>query len=386
MSLKSDVEAASPFIPYARQSVDEADIAAVVEVLRSPWLTTGPRVAGFEAAFAEAVGTAHAVALSSGTAALHAMLAALGVGPGDEVIVPPMTFAATANCVLFQGATPIFADVDADTLLIDPAAVERAITPASRAIIAVDYAGQPCDYPALRSIAERHGVALLADACHSLGGALDERPVGSLARMSAFSLHPVKPITAGEGGVVSTDDGRLAEAMRRFRNHGINSDHRSREAEGTWFYAMESLGYNYRITDIQCALGRSQLTRLADFSARRRAIAARYDEAFGALAALAPLAQREGALSAYHLYVVRLAEGVDRGALFAALRDRGIGVNVHYIPVHLHPYYGERLGYGRGLCPVAERAYERILSLPLYPAMSDAEVERVIETVAEVME
>lgn len=384
--MKSERGEAAAFIPYGRQSLDEGDIAAVVEVLRSDWLTTGPKVDAFEAAFAEAAGSNHAVALSSGTAALHAMVAALDIGPGDEVIVPPMTFAATANCALFQGATPVFADVDPDTLLIDPGAVEAAITPATRAVIAVDYAGQPCDYDALRALTEPRAIHLLADACHSLGATLDGRPAGSLAHMSAFSLHPVKPITAGEGGVVTTDDAALAAAVRRFRNHGISSDHRAREAEGTWFYAMESLGYNYRLSDIHCALGLSQLAKLGDWTERRRAIADRYDEAFAERSHLTPLARRPEAASAWHLYVVRLAEGIDRKGVFEALRARGIGVNVHYIPVHLHPYYRERLGTAPGLCPVAEAAYERLLSLPIFPAMSDGDVERVVEAVIDVME
>ncbi|GAB6042447.1 UDP-4-amino-4,6-dideoxy-N-acetyl-beta-L-altrosami ne transaminase [Endothiovibrio diazotrophicus] len=384
--MTGELERAPAFIPYGRQWVDEADVVAVSEVLRSDWLTTGPMVGRFENAFAAVAGSAHAVALANGTAALHAMVAALGIGPGDEVIVPAMTFAATANCALFQGATPRFADVDPATLLLDPAAVEALVTPSTRAVIAVDYAGQPCDYPALEAIAERHGIELLADACHSLGGALAGRPVGSLARMSAFSLHPVKPITAGEGGVVTTDDDVLAEAVRRFRNHGIATDHRAREALGTWSYAVETLGYNYRLSDIHCALGLSQLGRLAAWTERRREIAERYDRAFAELTALAPLARRVGAGSAWHLYVVQLAEGADRKGVFEALRRWGIGVNVHYIPLHLHPYYRERLGVEPGLCPVAERAYERILSLPIFPAMGEDEVSRVIAAVIDAME
>lgn len=384
--MKGDGGEIPAFIPYGRQWVDEADVEAVVEVLRSDWLTTGPKVAAFEAAFAEVAGTAHAVALSSGTAALHAMIAALGIGPGDEVIVPSMTFAATANSALFQGATPLFADIDPDTLLIDPASVAARITPATRAVIAVDYAGQPCDYSALRAITEPRGIHLLADACHSLGGTLDGRPAGALAEMSAFSLHPVKPVTSGEGGMVTTDDGDLAETMRRFRNHGIASDHRAREAEGTWFYTMETLGYNYRLSDIQCALGLSQLKKLGEWTARRRAIAECYDEAFADLPNVTPLALRADAESAWHLYVIRLADGIDRKGVFEALRGRGVGVNVHYIPVHLHPYYRERLGTALGLCPVAEAAYERILSLPIFPAMSDGEVARVIDAVNDSVE
>jgi len=375
-------------IPYGRHWIEEDDVAAVVRALRSGWLTTGPLVPEFERAFAHAAGVNHAVALSSGTAGLHAAMHALGVGPGDEVIVPPITFVATANCAVFQGARPVFADVEPDTLLIDPAEVERKISRRTRAIIAVDYAGHPCEYDRLAEVARSHGVALVADACHSLGARFRERPVGSLARLNVFSLHPVKAITAGEGGVVTTDDPSLADRMRRFRNHGISLTAREREARDTWAYEVTELGYNYRITDIQCALGLSQIRKLDRWTERRRQIARRYDEAFRGLPQAAPLAVRSWAEPAYHLYVLRLnpaALKADRGEIFHRLRSRGIGVNVHYIPVHLHPYYQERFGTGPGLCPVAEAAYERLLTLPLFPAMTDQDVERVIGEVAGVL-
>ncbi len=375
-------------IPYGRHWIEDDDVAAVVKALRSGWLTTGPLVPEFEEAFARATGANHAVALSSGTAGLHAAMHALGVGPGDEVIVPPITFVATANCAVFQGARPVFADVEPDTLLIDPDDVERKITGRTRAIIAVDYAGHPCDYDRLAEIARSRGVALVADACHSLGGRFRERPVGSLARLNVFSLHPVKAITAGEGGVVTTDDPSLADRMRRFRNHGMSLTARDREARDTWMYEVTELGFNYRITDVQCALGLSQLGKLDRWTERRRRIARRYDEAFRDLPQAQPLAVRPWAEPAYHLYVLRLnpaALRTDRGEIFRRLRSRGIGVNVHYIPVHLHPYYRERFGTGPGLCPVAEAAYERLLTLPLFPAMTDHEVERVIREVAGVL-
>lgn len=374
-------------IPYGKHRIEEEDIAAVVEVLRSDWLTTGPKVEEFERAFAEFVGAREAVAVSSGTAALHAAIHAIGIGPGDEVIVPPMTFAATANCVVFQGGTPVFADVDPDTLLLDPAQVEARIAPRTKAIIAVDYTGQPCDYDALRVIADRHGLALVADACHSLGGAYKGRAVGTLADLNCFSFHPVKHITTGEGGMITTNAPELARRMRLFRNHGISSDHRQREREGTWSYEMVDLGYNYRLTDIQCALGMSQLRRLRAWVARRQEIARRYDEAFRAVQAVRPLPVRGGVGHAYHLYVVRLdcpRVGATRKEVFSALRARGIGVNVHYIPVHLHPFYRSRFGTGPGLCPVAEAAYEELLTLPIFPAMRDEEVEAVIAAVSEV--
>lgn len=369
-------------LPYGHQSIDDGDIAAVVEALRSEWLTTGPKVREFERAFAQAVGAGEAVAVSSGTAALHCAMAALGVGPGDEVIVPAMTFAASANCVVYRGATPVFADVDSDTLLIDPKDVEAKITPKTRAIIAVDYAGQPCDYDALRALAQRYRLALVADACHSLGGSYQGQPVGTLADLNIFSLHPVKSMTTGEGGMISCASFETAHAMRRFRNHGITSDHFQREQLGSWLYDMVELGYNYRLSDIQCALGLSQLQKLPQWVTRRRAIARRYDQAFQDCPAMRPLAVSPAVEHGYHLYVVQLHRDfltVDRGAIFAALRAEGIGVNVHYLPVHLHPYYRETFATGPGLCPKAEAAYEKILSLPIFPAMTDRDVDDVIE-------
>ena len=374
-------------LPYGHQWVDEADVQAVVEVLRSDWLTTGPKVAEFEQAFAEFVGAREAVAVSNGTAALHAAMYAVGIGPGDEVIVPPMTFVASANCVVFQGGTPVFADVDPDTLLIDPSQVEAKVTPRTKAIIAVDYAGQPCDYDALQAIADRHGLTLVDDACHALGGSYKGRPVGSLADLNTFSFHPVKHITTGEGGMITTDDTDLARRMRVFRNHGITTDHRQREQQGSWFYEMVDLGYNYRLTDLQCALGTSQLCKLPGWVARRQEIARRYDTAFAEIPAVEPLGVRDDVSHAYHLYVIRLdltQLRATRTEVFAALRAEGIGVNVHYIPVHLHPFYRQRFGIRPGDCPVAEAAYERLLSLPIFPGMSDRDVEDVIAAVCKV--
>ena len=373
-------------LPYGRHSIDDDDIQAVVDALRSDWLTTGPLVERFEQAFARRVGVEHAAALSSGTAALHAAMAALGVGPGDEVIVPALTFVATANAVLYQRATPVFADVDPRTLLVDPAAAEACVTPRTRAIVAVDYAGQPCDYRALRELADRHGLALAADAAHSLGGADRGTPVGALADVTAFSLHPVKAMTTGEGGVVATSDRRLADRVRRFRNHGIDRDHRARAERASWEYAVVELGCNYRLTDLQCALGLSQLARLDAWIERRRAIARRYDEALASVDGLRRLVVRAEADHAYHLYVIEIdaaAFGCDRRSLFDGLRERAISANVHYLPVHLQPFYRERFGLGPGLCPVAEAAYERILSLPIFPGMSDADVDRVCGAIVE---
>lgn len=369
-------------LPYARQWIEDDDIEAVVAALRSDWLTTGPHVERFERAFAAAVGAREAVAVSSGTAALHAAMHAIGVGPGDEVVVPAMTFAATANAVVLQGGTPVFADVDEETLLLSPGEVERRVTPRTRAVVAVDYAGHPCDYDALGAVAGRHGLALLSDACHALGGRYRGRSVGALAAASAFSLHAVKHVTAGEGGVVTTGDAALARRARLFRNHGIASDARLRDAAGSWFYEMVELGCNYRLTDLQCALATTQLAKLGRFLQRRREIARRYDAALGEIPGVRPLGVRPDVEHARHLYVVRLDPallGLTRADLFAALRAEGIGVNVHYVPVHLHPFYRRRFGTGPGLCPVAEAAYERILTLPLFPRMTDADVDRVLD-------
>jgi perosamine synthetase len=291
-----------------------------------------------------------------------------------------MTFAATANAALYVGATPVFADVDPATLLLDPAAAAAAITDRTAAVVAVDYAGQPAEYGALRELCDRAGVLLVSDACHSIGGDLDGVPVGSLADASCFSFHPVKHVTTGEGGAVVTADPEIAARARRFRSHGIDSDHRSRAAAGAWFYEQVELGFNYRLSDIQCALGTSQLRRLPAWVERRRALAARYDALLEQLDGVEPLAVHPGAGHAYHLYVVQV-DG-DRNGIFSALRADGIGANVHYVPVHLHPYYRERLGTAPGLCPVAEAAYERILSLPLFPAMADEDVDRVVDALA----
>lgn len=375
-------------LPYGRQTVGEEDIAAVADVLRSDWLTTGPKVAQFEGALAEAAGTRGAVVVSSGTAALHAAFYALGVGPGDEVVVPAMTFAATANAAVFLGGTPVFADVDPETLLIDPAQVVARITSRTKIVVAVDYAGQPCDYDRLRAVVAEHGLTLVADACHAIGGRYHGRPVGSLATLSTFSFHPVKHVAAGEGGAVTGDDPELLRRVRTFRNHGITTDFRQREERGSWFYEMVDLGFNYRLSDIQCALGLAQLARLPQSVARRQAIAAQYNAAFAELPAVRPLAVRDGVSHAYHLYVIRLDLDLIRASrreLFQALRAEGIGVNVHYVPVHLHPYYRNRFGTQPGDCPVAEAAYERILSLPMFPGMSDDDVKDVILAVRKVL-
>ncbi len=378
----------SELLPYARQSVSEEDIAAVTTVLRSDWLTTGPKVGEFEKTFAQFTGTKDAVAVSNGTAALHTALHGAGIEAGSEVIVPAMTFAATANAAVFLGATPVFADVDPETLLIDPQSAERLITAKTKAIIAVDFAGQPCDYDALRAITDRKKLTLIADACHALGGTSHDRPVGSLAALSTFSFHPVKPIATGEGGMITTDDQDAAARMRRFRNHGITTDHRERQEKGAWFYEMPDVGFNYRLTDIQCALGISQLKNVPAWTGRRQELAKRYDKAFAGMKGLWPLTVRPDVSHAYHLYVIQLdldRLSVDRNTIFQALRAENIGVNVHYIPVHLHPFYRKTFKTSEGLCPVAENAYTRILSLPMFAAMTDRDGDDVITALEKVL-
>jgi len=375
-------------LPYGRQSIDEDDIAAVVETLRSDWLTTGPKVNEFEEAFGAWVGARYAVSFSSGTAALHGTAFAAGIGTGDEVITSPLTFAATANCILYQGGTPVFADVQEDTLNIDPEWVAKRITARTKALMPVDYAGHPADLDELHQIADRHGLTVIEDACHALGAEHRGRHVGSISHMTVFSFHPVKHLTTGEGGMVTTDNPHFAETLRKFRNHGISSEARERQAQGQWHYEMVLLGFNYRLTDIACALGLRQLSKLESNLARRREIAKRYsDEMRGFSEILLPFV-RDEVLPAWHLYPVRLdldSLSASRGEVFQALRAENIGVNVHYIPVHLHPYYRGRFGYQCGDFPVAESAYERLISLPMFHGMCDEDVRSVIGSVEKVI-
>jgi perosamine synthetase len=375
-------------LPYGRQSIDEDDIQAVVEVLRSDWLTTGPKVAEFEEAFAARVGSRYAVSFSSGTAALHGAAFAAGLKPGDEAVTTPMTFAATANCVLYQGAMPVFADVTADTLNLDPEEVARQITPRTRALIPVDYAGHPADLDSICELASRHGLVVIEDACHSLGAEYRRRRAGSIADLTVFSFHPVKHVATGEGGMVTTNRPEFAESLRRFRNHGISSEARQRQAEGQWKYEMVLLGFNYRLTDLACALGLSQLKKLEANLLRRREIALRYTAAFRDLTSVTLPAVYADVNPAWHLYPIRVnleKLTADRAQIFRALRAENIGVNVHYIPVHLHPYYRDRFGYRGGEFPIAEDAYARLISLPMFHGMSDQDVEDVIAALHKVI-
>jgi len=377
-------------LPYGHHSVEPEDIEAVISVLRSDWITTGPKVIEFENAFAAYVGARHAVSFSSGTAALHGAAFAAGLEAGTEAITTPLTFCATANCILYMGAKPIFADICPDTMNIDPGEVAKSVTPRTKAILPVDYAGHPVDLDAIMSLAERHDLVVIEDAAHALGASDRSQKVGSVSHLTIFSFHPVKHITTGEGGMVTTNDSQLARQLRMFRNHGIDLDARERQHQisGQWYYEMVALGYNYRLTDIGCALGLSQLQRLESNLARRREIAAQYSDAFKNVSGVILPEVRQGVKPAWHLYPIRLnlaSLTVDRAEIFRALQAEGIGVNVHYIPVHLHPFYRKQFGFRGGEYPVAEETYERLISLPIFHGMTDQDVEEVIEAVNKVI-
>ena len=369
------------FLPYARQSIDDDDVAAVVEALRSDWLTTGPKVEELEQAFAEYVGTAFAVAYSSGTAALHGATFAAGLGPGDEVVVPALTFAASAACAVYVGGTPVLADVDPSTFNIDPTEFERRITSRTKAVVVVHYAGVPAEMEAISEIATRANLTIIEDAAHAAGADARNGRCGALGAMGVFSLHPAKQLTAGEGGIVTTDDSHLAERLRRFRNHCMDTSGRQRETAGAFAYTIDDLGFNYRLTDLHAALGISQLRKLDRFVARRRELVAAYNELLGERSDLITPVTPPGTAPSWHLYVIRLRLEelvVDRNEIFKALRAENIGVNVHYIPVHFLDYYSRLLDAAPGDFPVAEDAYSRILTLPLFPAMSRDDVESVV--------
>lgn len=371
-------------IPYGRQTIEEDDIQAVVSVLKSDYLTTGPKIAEFEKIVADYVGAKYAVAISNGTSALHAACFAAGIQPGDEVITTPLTFAASSNCVLYCGGTPVFADVDPKTYNIDPEDIHRKITNKTKAIIAVHLAGQPCDMDEIHKIAKEHDLLVIEDGAHALGSVYKGKKVGTLSDMTTFSFHPVKPITTGEGGMIVTDNEEFYKKMMLFRSHGITRDENlMTRNDGSWFYQQLDLGYNYRITDIQCALGCSQMKKLDRFLARRKEIVARYNEAFADCENIVTPYQLPETESGWHLYIVQV-ENCDRRKVFEQLREAGISVNVHYIPVYMHPYYQEH-GYKDVHCQNAEEIYSHIISLPLYPTLTVEEQEYVIETLKHVI-
>lgn len=371
-------------LPYGQQWLDEQDIEAVVKVLRGDFVTQGPAIQTFERKFAEYVGAKYAVAFANGTAALHGACFAAEIGQGDEVITTPITFLASSNCVLYQGGTPVFADIDMDTYNIDPAEIESKITERTKAIIAVDFTGQPVEIDRISMLAHDRNLVLIQDAAHSLGATYAGRKIGSWADMTMFSFHPVKHVTTGEGGIITTDNERYYERLLLFRSHGMTREpEKLTRTDGPWYYEMQELGYNYRMTDMQAALGASQMDKLDGFIARRREIAATYNEFFSTLPGLVAPKQHPMAESSWHLYVIRwLPEyfAADRREIFEALRAENIGVNVHYIPVYLQPYY-KGLGYCSGLCPNAETYYNTAITLPLFPKMTDKDVADVMAAV-----
>ena len=372
-------------IPYGKQTIEQDDIQAVVDVLKSDFLTTGPKIAEFEQTVADYVGAKYAVAISNGTSALHAACFAAGIEPGDEVITTPLTFAASANCVLYCGGTPVFADVDPKTYNIDPEDIQRKITDRTKAIIAVHLAGQPCDMDAIHSIAREHGLIVIEDGAHALGSVYKGKKVGSMSDMTTFSFHPVKPITTGEGGMIVTDNEDFYKKMILFRSHGITrDDSMMTRNDGPWFYQQFNLGYNYRITDIQCALGCSQMKKLDRFLARRKEIVARYNEAFADCDNIITPYQLSDTESGWHLYIVQVKK-CDRRQVFENMREKGIGVNVHYIPVYMHPYYQEH-GYENVHCANAEEIYSHIISLHLYPGLTSEQQDYVIDTLKSLCE
>lgn len=372
-------------IPYGRQTIEDDDIDAVIEVLKSDYLTTGPKIAEFEKSVTDYVGAKYAVAISNGTSALHAACFAAGIGPGDEVITTPITFAASSNCVLYCGGTPVFADIDPKTYNIDPDDIRKKITDKTKAIIAVHLAGQPCDMDEIHKIAKENNLIVIEDGAHALGSVYKGKKVGSLSDMTTFSFHPVKPITTGEGGMIVTDNEEFYKKMVLFRSHGITRDEAMMtRKDGPWFYQQFDLGFNYRITDIQCALGCSQMKKLDRFLAKRKEIVLRYNEAFADCENIVTPYQLPETESGWHLYIVQV-KNCDRKQIFEALRDKGIGVNVHYIPVYMHPYYQEH-GYKDVHCKNAEEVYSHIISLPLYPGLTEEQQSYVIDTLKSLCE
>src|SRR5690625_1043539 len=375
------------FLPYGRQMVDEDDIKAVVEVLRSPFITQGPKVEEFERKIAEYVGANYAVSFANGTAALHGAYYAAGVRSGDEVITTPITFAATANAALYCGGAPVFADIDPKTYNLNPAEVERKITDKTKVIAPVDFTGQPSEIDAFMELAEQYNVTIVQDGAHSLGATYKGLKVGQQAHMTMFSFHPVKPITTAEGGVITTNDAELYEKLKLFRTHGIEKTPAAAR-EGDWYYEMTDLGYNYRLNDLQAALGLSQLKKIDRFIARRQEIAVQYDDLLRNVPGVVTPYVREDVQSGWHLYMIQLDKRVvkkSRKEVFDQMREANIGVHVHYIPVYWHPYY-RGLGYEKGLCPLAESWYEQALTLPIFPTMTAEDVEYVVETLREIVE
>lgn len=375
-------------IYYGHQYIDDADINAVVEVLKSDYLTCGPKIGELEKKLCDITGAKYAVVCSNGTAALHIACLAAGVGPGDEVITTPITFAASANCSRYCGAMPVFADINPETYNIDPACIEKKLTSKTKAVVAVDYTGQSVEADRIRQICKDNNLVFIEDGAHVIGTKYNGKPNGSIADMTTLSFHPVKTVTSGEGGAILTNDEELYKRCRLYATHGITHDEELMEhgCDGPWYYEMIDLGFNYRMTDIQAALLISQLDKLPAFSKRRKEIVKRYDEAFANIPQIFVQKEIPESDTTRHLYILRLNLDkltIDRKRFYEAMLAENIVCNVHYIPVYTFPYY-EKLGYKKGLCPEAEKLYEEILSLPLYYAMTDEDVEDVIKAVTRI--
>lgn len=372
-------------LSYGKQYIDEQDIQAVTDVLKSDYITCGPMVSKLEEKLCEITGAKYAVAVSNGTAALHLACMAIDIKEGDEVITTPITFAASANCALYCGAKPVFADINPETYNISPASIEAHITPATKAVVAVDFTGQAVELEEIRSICRKHNLTLIEDAAHSIGTKYNAQPVGSIADMTTFSFHPVKTVTGGEGGAITTNDENLYHKLLRLRAHGVtrNRNEMVNANDSPWYYEQVELGYNYRITDFQCALVASQLEKLPAFSKRRSEIVTRYNEAFADIPEIIVQKEIPASETTRHLYIIQLELSLlncTRREFFDALVAENICPQVHYLPVYYHSYY-EKLGYKKGLCPVAEELYERILSIPLYYSLTDSDVEDVIQAI-----
>ena len=375
------------YLPYGHQWIDDRDIEQVIKVLESSWITQGPKVDEFERTLAEFVGARYVVVFNSGTASLHAACFAAGVKKGDEAITTPISFVATGNCVLYLGAKPVFADIKEDTYNINPEEIKKKVTSRTKVILPVDFAGHPVDLKEIHRIAKENNLLIIEDACHALGAEYKNEKIGSCrySDMTVFSFHTMKQITTGEGGAVTTNNKDFYDRLILFRNHGItkNPARFIDKDEGPWYYEMQNLGFNYRITDFQCALGISQLKKLDKFIERRKEIVQMYNEAFEKMEEIIIPQEKPDVKSAWHLYVIRLKLdeiGKSRREIFEALRKENIGVQVHYIPVYYHPYY-QKLGYQKGICPVAEKYYEEAITLPLFPKMKNSDVIRVINKV-----
>ncbi len=374
------------YLSYGSQHIDKSDVQAVAKTLRSDYLTQGPTIGEFEKKLCTFTGAKYAVVVNSGTAALHTAYAALGLGPGDKVITTPMTFAATSNAALYLGATPVFVDINPLSGCIDPEAIEAKITKNTKVIAVVDYGGQPVEFKKIRQIAKKHKLKIVDDACHALGSTYYGHTLGDgfNADITILSFHPVKHITTGEGGALLTNDKAVYEKALQFRSHGITKNDKlyKYSSPGPWYHEMQFLGYNYRLTDIQASLGISQMTKLRRSLQRRRFIAAQYDKAFAdnPYFDLPPIIAHTQ--NAYHLYAIRFKDELipHKAQLVTRLHLQGIGTQVHYIPVYRHPYY-HKLGYKVGLCPKAENFYGRVLSIPMYPKLTDSDVKRVIKTI-----